>query len=452
MTSTSKTLRSIILCSCAIMALSACDTKTEGPFASYQHSSENYQNEYGDDAKQLDANAFASYEHSSENFQDDGQSRHNVAKFDNESGMSSEKPVPSYSIDVEPASNDVAMISNNKAPTPAPEAKFVSEPATMSATAPSPAPTTAPAPAPAPAMIGSDAGVAEPNLPPMVATPVATPVAPALPTSPFANNIVGCPQLEIYPDMNSISFFKGGDKTKLIASASIGDLRGACNVRNNTLELDLKMLVDARMGQHGRYQTDPMAEELQSYPYYVALINKVTAEVEYKKIFASIVRFPAKQMVQSKYEDVFINIPLPTGQTKDGYILNIGFQLTPEQLDHNRGVLSPTAKPAIPTEAVPVATVQTTAPAKPIGEMATMKPMPAQEGNVFVAPETANNIPDTMTEMPVSNTDIPVSIEMDSPTMTTSTARPMENRRFLRGRPRVSVDPLDDAYTGTMVE
>jgi hypothetical protein len=270
---------------------------------------------------------------------------------------------------------------------------------------------------------------------------MAAPVAPAPMAAPQDFMISGCPSFDILPDMRSISFFKGGNTSQLVADATIQEVRGSCTMGNNTLEVNLKMLIEARIGEFGRYQTDPSAEELQSYPYFVALVNKATGDIEFKKIFAAIVRFPANTGVQSEYETINAYIPIPTDQSIDNYALNVGFQLNGEQLNFNRNMMS---------TATPVAVAPSTPTIAPMGSEQSSfiaAPAPAASGaaiSIEVEGDTAM-APAPTRVMPATEQAMVPNYSSASNTSLTS------GKRFLRNRPRVSQDPLNDTYGDTQV-
>lgn len=390
MSSKTTLFKSLFLGGCAILTLTACAGYEES-FYSYDHPADNY---YQSDKANID----------------------NYSQYYQNQKPSHTAVIGSTNKVSKPHDIDIAYSEPAAAPqisASVPQAQFIPEGSVAKAPA-------------TPAMIGS-------------AAPAPTPVT--APTKDFM--ITGCPSFDILPDMRAISFFKGGNTSKLVADATIQEIRGSCSMGNNTLEVSLKMLLDARIGDYGRYQTNPTDEELQSYPYFVALINKATGDVEYKKIFAAIVRFPSNTAHQNEYEDITAYIPVPTGQDINNYALNIGFQLNSEQLNYNRGTMMSSAVPV--AVAAPAPSIAPMASAAPANNTFMTEPVPAATAPAQINIDVENSA--SVTAMPASAA--PSTLPSYAAANNTSMA---SGHRFLQNRPRVSQDPLKDAYSDTLVK
>ncbi len=304
---------------------------------------------------------------------------------------------------------------------------------------------------------------------PSDAPAAATPAAPQ--AAPERTNIhetypdlvtFGCPTFDIHPEMRSITFFKGGDTTQLIANSSLKDVRGSCKIGADGIELDLDLVMSATIGNAGHYQSDPNAEELQSYPYFIALID-TSGNVQFKKIYAAIVRFPVRANATTQVEKVRQFIPMPQGTTARDFTISLGYQLNPDQLSYNRGqvidtrairqdqqsraqnqdtprYMRPQATPIVePATTTPVATTAPVAPA----------PAQAPQG-VYVADSERGAIPE-MVDIPLATAPEP-SYAASAPTDSTPRAlaqpqqdvseAPTRKSRFLGDRPRLSENPL----------
>lgn len=312
----------------------------------------------------------------------------------------------------------------------------------------SPAPEAAPvAMDPAPQQTaGIDFVPSEPA--PAAAPAAAAPVAPAVSNYPdFVT--MGCPTFDVHPEMKSITFFKNNDPRQLIASSSIKDVRGSCTTSADGLDLDLDLVMDAQIGSAGRYQTDPKAEELQSYPYFIALIDR-SGNVQFKKIYAAIIRFPAGGSTTTQIERVRQFIPLPQGATAQDFTLSMGYQLNPDQLNYNRGMGSSAAVPAQMAPSVApartamapasgMAPVMDEAPTR--GAIPSMVPVAAEDA-AMAAPAPAAAAPAyTPAPAPAYAEPAPAA----APAYATASAAPSNAPRaggLLSNRPRVSHNPL----------
>lgn len=236
--------------------------------------------------------------------------------------------------------------------------------------------------------------------------PVAMPMPVETPVPSYANGAdllanlqnVDCPPFTVLPEMRSITYFKDTLRDDLIARAKVNDISGTCRSVSGGIELDLTLSLNAELGNAGRYQSNKNAEEMQSFPYFVALTDNL-GEVQYKKIFASIVRFPAHGDRTSKTERLTQFIPL---QERGIYTVALGFQLSPQQLSYNKG------------------------------QVLNVEPMQQ--------PMSTSAAPQMIEDMEIQKGRDVAAVKSAAPAMQES---PLHRRRFLSGRPRVSTNPLN---------
>lgn len=306
-------------------------------------------------------------------------------------------------------------------------------------------------PAPAPAPVAMDPAPMAPQQTADImfvpTEPAPAPAPQAAPMPPVASAYpdfvtMGCPTFDVHPEMKSITFFKNNDPRQLIASSSIKDVRGSCTTSADGLDLDLDLVMDAQIGAAGRYQTDPKAEELQSYPYFIALIDRA-GNVQFKKIYAAIIRFPAGGSTTTQIERVRQFIPLPQGTTAQDFTLSMGYQLNPDQLNYNRGMSTSSAAPMAPAPMPARTAAVTPAP----GMAPVMDEAPARgaiPSMVPVAPAAAE-AQTAAVPMPAQAAAPAYTPAYTAPAYDTASAAPSNTPRvghFLSNRPRVSQNPL----------
>ena len=115
--------------------------------------------------------------------------------------------------------------------------------------------------------------------------------------------------------------------------AEFRDVQWSCDYDENTLEVDLTLVVVVRSGPTSQAQ----AADLR---YFVALAERGGRLVA-KKTFASQVALASQGGTGAVSEEIEQRIPLKAGQSGTDFEILIGFQLTREQLEYNRGRNAP---------------------------------------------------------------------------------------------------------------
>ncbi len=117
-----------------------------------------------------------------------------------------------------------------------------------------------------------------------------------------------------------------------------GGSSGKCNIDDDEIEAELKLLIFANRGVA---DTSRQA----TFEFFIAIVDQdrnVVYRAGYRaarESFRAQVEFPGNQTRASYSEEFDLIIPKEPGQSADEFLIFIGFVLTPEELEYNRGRL-----------------------------------------------------------------------------------------------------------------
>ncbi len=147
-----------------------------------------------------------------------------------------------------------------------------------------------------------------------------------------------CPSVSILANADRITLFRSGPGRDLIditAEARIDDFIARClydvdeetGVGQVTVELSLGMTA-----ARGAANVDGFTE----FRYFITLM-KLDKTVLTKNTFTIVAPFEGNRFRLSAYDDpVILTIPIKPPQTGQDFLIYVGFQVTPEQLEYNR--------------------------------------------------------------------------------------------------------------------
>lgn len=210
------------------------------------------------------------------------------------------------------------------------------------------------------AVMGADEKAAEEpvsDAPPAAEESAAVDVAEveAVPPAPVAGAPKECPGVEVLPDTRSITYFddpEGKPTGKLIARASLVDIKGGCDYSADGVIVDIDMIMQGKITDHGRYEGRKDLEAFMTFPYFVAVMDPSGKMID-KKIMATAMRFQPEVDDLDHAEKITQNIPLPDISKGPEYTITVGFQLNRAQLDYNRGSVSESKKEPVKEEKLP---------------------------------------------------------------------------------------------------
>lgn len=152
----------------------------------------------------------------------------------------------------------------------------------------------------------------------------------------------GCPIVEVLPDTRSITYFEEGATSalgKMTARASIQDIRGGCEYGENSVVVDIDMIMRGHITKEARYEGREDLEAFMTFPYFIAVMDANGNMID-KKIMATAMRFQPNMPDLDHAEKITQTIPLEDIGLGSRYTIATGFQLNRQQLDYNRGTSS----------------------------------------------------------------------------------------------------------------
>lgn len=152
----------------------------------------------------------------------------------------------------------------------------------------------------------------------------------------------GCPSIIMVPATKSMSKFDPENPSRLIARASMTDVRGGCEFVKDGMEVDLDILMRGTITNQGRFEGNRNQEAFVSFPYFITVLNPDGAPVN-KQILATALRFRPNVDFLDHAEKITQYIPMDNPEQSSGYTISVGFQLNRDQLDYNQALSS--AKP-----------------------------------------------------------------------------------------------------------
>jgi hypothetical protein len=150
--------------------------------------------------------------------------------------------------------------------------------------------------------------------------------------SDFNGFAPACPVVEVPGPAADLLSYQGDtrDIGHMIAHASMTRVTGSCRVasrRSNDVVTDISLGMSVTRG--------PTAGRSVDIPYFIAVVYN--GEIKSKRQFVETVEFPPNvTQTLTHTHTVPITLPVSRHVTIDGYHIEVGFQLTHQQLDYNR--------------------------------------------------------------------------------------------------------------------
>lgn len=139
-----------------------------------------------------------------------------------------------------------------------------------------------------------------------------------------------CPRVAILPDAADLVRYRPGsgtDITDMVVEARMTGVTGGCRRgRGDSVEVVMRIGIAATRGP----QATGRSEQL---PYFVAVSN-AQGQIIDKAVFATTVEFPANVSRRQGVDEQ--RLVIPAGMDPAGLRVDVGFQLTPEELALNR--------------------------------------------------------------------------------------------------------------------
>lgn len=157
---------------------------------------------------------------------------------------------------------------------------------------------------------------------------------------------VVCPQVKIVDELSSLSEFSDLSDTadyNLISKVSLAQTESNCVYDGNNAVVDLKLVFEGQLGAKGRAK--PGDTPTFSYPFFIA-VTDADGGIKAKEIFGASLTYAAGTNGHTYYESLRQIIPVANNLEARSFNVLIGFQLTPEQLRHNRANITPVREEA----------------------------------------------------------------------------------------------------------
>lgn len=141
-----------------------------------------------------------------------------------------------------------------------------------------------------------------------------------------------CPKVSILGDAARVTKFRPGpgrDVTDIEVEAEMNAFRGECQYKDEGVEVSLAVAVDARRGPGA-------SSRVSDLDWFVA-VPVFYPKPQAKAVMQMRVGFPDNvEAVRASDEGVTMLLPYRADVQAQDYQIFVGFQLSPEQLDHNR--------------------------------------------------------------------------------------------------------------------
>lgn len=146
---------------------------------------------------------------------------------------------------------------------------------------------------------------------------------------------LNCPAIIIDPQLDSISEFEDMTKTDenlLVSRAALSQTKSSCEFTDTTVDMQLDITVTSQLGPKAKRTEND--KPYFAYPYFISITDSEGNELA-KEIFAASVSFENDQTAIELVETINQSLPLNEDGSLPDYQINIGFQLTDEQLFYN---------------------------------------------------------------------------------------------------------------------
>ncbi|HLZ66358.1 MAG TPA: hypothetical protein VKQ29_09010 [Aliidongia sp.] len=140
-----------------------------------------------------------------------------------------------------------------------------------------------------------------------------------------------CPVVAIPDDLSHVTQFKGPgtDFANATVTALLTDIKGGCTFDKGGVTVDMNVSLVARLGPAA---TDRNAD----FAYFVAILNQ-DGKIVAKQLFPAPIAFAEGQSRRGSIESITQRIPLQDYHDAGKYRVEVGFQLSQEELTYNRG-------------------------------------------------------------------------------------------------------------------
>jgi len=148
----------------------------------------------------------------------------------------------------------------------------------------------------------------------------------------------GCPPITMPPALSQITDFASTGDTSasnMVSSASITNAKTTCNKGASFVTVALDLTVTAITGPKARRASSD--KPYFSFPYYIAVTDANGTELA-REVFAVPFSFSAGENTKTAIETIEQNLPLSATGILPDFRVEVGFQLTDDQIAFNKGM------------------------------------------------------------------------------------------------------------------
>lgn len=140
-----------------------------------------------------------------------------------------------------------------------------------------------------------------------------------------------CPRVSILNEAARVVVYRDGPGRDLIDvrhEMQIGDISWSCKYSETQVRVLAKISILAQRG--------PASEAPQAQASYFVAVTEGGETILAKEVFRSAIAFPEGRSQAGVFEEIEQIIPLSDSEAGPNYEIIVGFQLTEDQLKHNR--------------------------------------------------------------------------------------------------------------------
>jgi len=139
-----------------------------------------------------------------------------------------------------------------------------------------------------------------------------------------------CPRAVVGENAGRLTRFSGAgeDPANIVFEAEIADLAGSCVYDDDSIEVDLQIQLVAGRGPAA---TDDNAK----FNYFVA-VARTDKTILSRDAFDTLIELPGNQTRNQTVEELEQTIPLAEGESGANFVIVVGIEMTPEELEFNR--------------------------------------------------------------------------------------------------------------------
>lgn len=147
-----------------------------------------------------------------------------------------------------------------------------------------------------------------------------------------------CPPIEQLPQLSVFHEFTDPTNPSAdnkMATVNIVNIAGRCNKEGDFLSVTLDITFNSMLGPKGRSR--PSDRPFFSFPYFISVMDNQNTVLA-KEVFAVSTSFEQGEEAISTIETIKQNLPLNSDGSVPAYIMQVGFELSEEQLRYNTGL------------------------------------------------------------------------------------------------------------------